>query len=54
MGNKSLAKKIRLAKAWRKSRRLPAFVMVRTKRKVTQNRNRRSWRTDKLRIKEEE
>jgi large subunit ribosomal protein L39e len=53
MGKKSLAKKIRLAKACRKTRRLPAFVMVRTKRKVTQNRSRRAWRTDKLRIKEE-
>ncbi len=53
MGKKTLAKKRRLAKATRKNRRLPAFVMMRTKRKVTTNRSRRDWRTDKLRIKDE-
>lgn len=48
MGVTSLHKKKRLARANRKCRRIPAFVMVRTKRKVTQNRYRRDWRTDKL------
>lgn len=45
---KNLYKKKRLAKANRKCRRIPAFVMIRTKRKVTMNRYRRDWRTDKL------
>ncbi len=53
MGRKGLGKKKRLAKAKRKIRRIPAFVMVRTKRKITSNRRRRDWRTSKLRIKEE-
>ncbi len=52
MGKKGLAKKTRLAKAKRKIRRIPAFVMIRTKRKVTSNRRRRDWRTAKLRIKD--
>jgi len=52
MGRKGLAKKMKLAKAGRKTRRIPAFVMIRTKRKVTYNRRRRDWRTDKLGIKE--
>jgi large subunit ribosomal protein L39e len=52
MGRKSLNKKMRLAKAGRKIRRIPAFVMIRTKRRVTYNRRRRDWRTDKLGIKE--
>ncbi|MFH0885282.1 MAG: 50S ribosomal protein L39e [Candidatus Micrarchaeota archaeon] len=50
MGAKGLAKKLKLGKAGRKIKRIPAFVMVRTKRKVTFNRRKRDWRTDKLRI----
>ncbi len=50
MGVKGLAKKLKLGKAGRKIKRIPAFVMVRTKRKVTFNRRKRDWRTDKLRI----
>jgi large subunit ribosomal protein L39e len=50
MGSKGLTKKMRLSKEARKIRRIPAFVMVRTKRKITTNRRRREWRTDKLRI----
>ena len=52
MGKKGLEKKKRLAKEKKKIRRIPAFVMLRTKRKVTTNRRRRDWRTKKLRIKE--
>jgi len=52
MGKKTLNKKKRLAKAERQNKRLPVFVTIRTKRKVTTNTKRRSWRTDKLRIKE--
>jgi large subunit ribosomal protein L39e len=53
MGRKSITKKRRLGKAGRKNRRIPAFVIIRTKRKVSQNRYRRQWRTDKLRVSEE-
>lgn len=52
MGKKGLTKKKRLAKAKKKIKRIPAFVMVRTKRKITSNRRKRDWRTDKLRIEE--
>jgi len=53
MGKKSLQKKKRLAKAGRKNRRIPAFIIARTKRKVSQNNYRRNWRTHKLRIAED-
>ncbi len=52
MSKKTLAKKMRLAKAERQNKRLPVFVTIRTKRKVTSNSKRRNWRTEKLRIKE--
>lgn len=52
MGKKTLTKKLRLAKAERQNHRLPPFVYLRSKRRFTQNIVRRSWRTDKLRIKE--
>lgn len=52
MGSKGLGKKMKLAKANRKIKRIPAFVIIRTKRRVTFNRRRRDWRTDKLGIKE--
>lgn len=50
MSKKTLAKKQKLAKANRRNSRIPAFVMLKTARKVTQNPYRRNWRTDKLRI----
>jgi large subunit ribosomal protein L39e len=53
MGKKSLAKKKRLVKAARKNRRIPAFIIARTKRKVSQNKFRRNWRREKLRIGED-
>ena len=52
MGAKGLTKKMKLAKAGRQIKRMPAFVIIRTKRKVSHNRRRRDWRTDKLRIAE--
>jgi len=52
MGARGLGKKMKLAKAARQIKRIPAFVMIRTKRRVTFNRRRRDWRTDKLRIEE--
>jgi len=54
MSKRSLTKKKQLAKANRKIKRIPAFVIARTKRKVSNNRYRRDWRTDKLRIKDTE
>ncbi|VVB99368.1 50S ribosomal protein L39e [uncultured archaeon] len=48
MSKKTFLKKKRLGKATRQNRRLPVFVAVRTKRKVTQNSKRRTWRTQKL------
>jgi large subunit ribosomal protein L39e len=48
MGKKTLYKKLRLAKANRRNRRMPAFVIVRTRRHVTYNKFRRNWRRQKL------
>ncbi len=53
MSKKGEVKKGRLAKAAKQNKRLPVFVTIRTKRKVTYNSYRRNWRTDKLRLKEE-
>lgn len=50
MGQKTLTKKMRLGKEQKKIKRIPAFVIARTKRKVSYNRRRRDWRTDKLAI----
>lgn len=52
MGKKTLRKKMKLAKAERQNKRLPVFVTIRTKRKVQSNNQKRTWRTEKLRIKE--
>lgn len=52
MGAKGLEKKMKLAKAGRQIKRIPPFVIIRTKRKVSYNRRKRDWRTDKLRITE--
>lgn len=48
------AKKKRLAKAAKKNRRVPPFVMLKTSRNVTFNKYRRNWRTEKLNIQEED
>lgn len=53
MSKNSGDKKKRLIKAKKKNSRLPPFVILKTNRKLTFNSNRRNWRTDKLRIKEE-
>lgn len=50
MTKKTYDKKKKLAKATRQNKRLPVFVVIRTKRKITQNIHRRHWRTQKLRI----
>ena len=53
MGIRSLTKKKRLAKANRQIKRIPAFVIARTRGRVTYNRRRRDWRTHKLRIEDD-
>lgn len=45
---KSFSKKVRLLKARRQNRRVPLWVMVKTKRRVANNPKRRSWRHTKL------
>lgn len=54
MGKIDLGKKKRLAKARRKSRRIPVFVIAKTNRRVMSNPHRRNWRTDKLKASEKE
>ncbi|HIE53907.1 MAG TPA: 50S ribosomal protein L39e [Chromatiaceae bacterium] len=54
MSKSDSRRKKRLAKAGKKNRRIPAFVMIRTNREVSRNRYRRDWRTDKLSEREKE
>ncbi len=49
MARKGLGKKIRLAKALKQNRRIPLWVIVKTKRKVLINPKRRHWRRTKIR-----
>jgi len=49
--NKSSQKKRVLYKAAKRNRRVPLFVIARTKRKVSRNRLARNWRSRKLGIK---
>ncbi len=44
MSKKSKAKKKRLAKLERQNSRVPAWVILKTDRDVTQNSKRRNWR----------
>jgi large subunit ribosomal protein L39e len=44
MGDKSKAKKKRLAKLENQNSRVPAWVMLKTNRQVTRNPKRRHWR----------
>lgn len=48
---KTPALKVKLAKALKQNRRIPVFVVARTKRKITFNRKTRNWRQKKLGIK---
>jgi large subunit ribosomal protein L39e len=47
--NKPVGKKIRLMKEIKRNRRVPAWVMMRTKRKFSQHPKRHQWRRSKLR-----
>lgn len=42
--------KATLGKMMKRNRRIPLFVIAKTNRRVTQNRERRSWRTQKLKM----
>ena len=48
MGKKSLGKKKRLAKANKRNRRVPAWVIMRTNQEFTQHDKRHHWRRSKL------
>ncbi|MEM2137897.1 MAG: hypothetical protein QW568_02320 [Candidatus Anstonellaceae archaeon] len=47
---KTQRKKATLGKALKQNRRMPLFVIAKTNRRVTQNRERRSWRNQKLKM----
>ncbi|TLZ68863.1 MAG: 50S ribosomal protein L39e [Methanobacteriota archaeon] len=46
--HKPYAKKLRLMKAVKSNRRVPAWVIQRTKRRFTRHPKKRSWRRNKL------
>ncbi|MCE4618588.1 MAG: 50S ribosomal protein L39e [Desulfurococcales archaeon] len=46
--NKPHARKLRLAKALKMNRAIPAWVIIKTMRRVTFNPVRRHWRVNKL------
>jgi len=47
---KSKRAKATLGKMMKRNRRMPLFVIAKTNRRVTQNRERRSWRSQKLKM----
>lgn len=51
MGKKSAKKKLMLGSKLKQNRRIPVLAVLRTHRRVQQNRFQRSWRNRKLRIK---
>jgi len=51
--NKSAVRKRKLGKFAKQNRRMPLFVVAKTKRKVTVNRMQRNWRREKLGLKED-
>lgn len=48
---KSLRKKLVLGRMRSQNKRTPVFVIAKTHRKVSYNKFRREWRTDKLKLK---
>jgi large subunit ribosomal protein L39e len=52
MSKKTEKKKAMLGKKNRQNKRIPVFVVAKTKRQVTSNNRRRDWRSRKLKIKE--
>jgi len=47
---KTSRKKATLGKMMKRNRRIPLFVIAKTNRKVVQNRERRNWRHQKLKM----
>lgn len=54
MSKKTLRRKLRLRKAHRKARPVPAFVRLRTARRVSATPSRRHWRSKKLQSKDKD
>lgn len=52
MGKKSSKKKAMLGSKLKQNRRIPVLAVLRTHRRIQQNRFQRSWRNQKLGIKE--
>jgi large subunit ribosomal protein L39e len=50
MSKLSKGRKIRLAKACEQNRRVPQWVMIRTKRTVSTHPKRRNWRKSNLKV----
>jgi large subunit ribosomal protein L39e len=50
MSKKTPRVKSTLGKMIKQNRRIPLFVIAKTNRRVVQNRERRSWRTQKLKM----
>jgi large subunit ribosomal protein L39e len=48
--HKSLGRKLRLSKATKGNRRVPAWVMIRTNRRFTRHPKTHNWRKNKLKI----
>jgi len=48
--NKPLARKLRLARALKSNRAVPAWVVIRTMRRIRFNPIRRHWRRQKLKV----
>ncbi|MHC1610008.1 MAG: 50S ribosomal protein L39e [Candidatus Methanospirareceae archaeon] len=49
-GKKTIGRKIRLVKANKQNRRVPAWIMVKTNRSVRTHPKRRHWRRTKLKV----
>ena len=47
---KTQRKKATLGKMLKRNRRMPLFVIAKTNRRVSQNRERRAWRNQKLKM----
>jgi large subunit ribosomal protein L39e len=47
---KPLAKKLRLLRAEKSNRRVPAWIMIRTSQRFTQHPKRRSWRRSRIKM----
>jgi len=48
--NKPVARKLRLARAFKSNRPVPLFVRLKTNRRVMFNRKRRHWRRTRLKL----